>query len=117
MKIFYSSRDDDTARKLMIQEFLNYDSTPQYHDMFLQDGTAEALSAFKNSEQWKNRPIDLPRELLRVSLANPTLDELEQYIKSFREAGVTLPVLYPYFPDDEKSAFKSEAIEGILNVV
>ena len=117
LKIFYSSRDDDTARRLMVQEFLNYDSTPQYHDMFLQDGTAEALSTFKKSEQWKNGPIGLPGELLRVSLANPASGELNQYIKSFREAGVTIPVLYPYFPDDEKSGFKSEAIERILDVI
>ena len=115
LKIFYSSRDDDSARRLMIQEFLNYDSTPQYHDMFLQDGTAEALSTFKKDEQWKNKPIDLPSELLKVSLANPTSDELSQYILMFREAGVTLPVLYPYFPDDEKSVFKNEAIERILS--
>lgn len=117
LKIFYSSRDDDTARRLMVQEFLNYDSTPQYHDMFLQDGTAKALSTFKKNEQWKIRPIDLPGELLRISLANPTSDELDQYVKSFREAGVTLPVLYPYFPEDETSAFKSETIKRTLGTI
>src|SRR3989442_7696221 len=53
LKIFYSSQGLESAQRLMLQEFLNYDSTPQYHEMFLQDGTAEAISTFKENEGWK----------------------------------------------------------------
>ncbi len=103
LKIFYSS-----------QEFLNYDSTPQYHEMFVQDGTAEAISTFKENEGWKSGDVDVPKELLRVSLANPRSDELVQYVKSFRQAGVALPVVYPYFPNDEDPRFKLETVKRMV---
>src|SRR3989475_11039917 len=74
LKIFYSSRDDETAQRLMLQEFLSYDSAPQYHEMFVQDGIAKAISTFNENEGWKNGPVNVPKELLRVSLANPESD-------------------------------------------
>ncbi|HVH16435.1 MAG TPA: LLM class flavin-dependent oxidoreductase [Candidatus Angelobacter sp.] len=114
LKIFYSSESDDVARRLMLQEFLNYDSTPQYHEMFAQDGTAKAISSLKRNEEWRNGRVDLPRELLAVSLANAKSEELVRYVKSFRQAGVTLPVVYPYFPNGEASKFKLETVKGIL---
>lgn len=114
LKIFYSSKSDDVARRLMLQEFLNYDSTPQYHEMFVQDGTAKAISSLKENEEWRTRRVDLPKELLGVSLANAKIEELARYLKSFRQAGVTLPVVYPYFPDGEDSGFKLETVKRIL---
>jgi len=114
LKIFYSSKDLETAQRLMLQEFLNYDSTPQYHEMFLQDGTAKAISTFRSNEEWKSGPIKVPKELLRVSLANPQSEELIQYVKSFRKAGVTLPVIYPYFPSGEDARFKLETVNRIV---
>jgi len=117
LKIFYSSQSDEAARKLMLQEFLNYDSTPQYHAMFQQDGTASAILAFKKDDELKNGPVDVPKELLRVGLANPKSKELHQYVQSFREAGVTLPVLYPYFLSDETRDFKLETAKRILDSV
>ncbi len=113
LKIFYSSQNDESAERLMLQEFLNYDSTPQYHEMFVQDGTAKAISSLKKNEGWKSGPVDVPQELLRVSLANPQRDELAQYVEAFREAGVTLPVVYPYFPNSEDPRFKIEMVNGI----
>ena len=114
MKIFYSSQSDKAAQGLMLQEFLNYDSAPQYHEMFVQDGTAKAISTFKENEGWKNGPVNVPKELLRVSLANPESDELVQYVKAFRQAGVTLPVVYPYFPSGEDAMFKLETVNRIV---
>ena len=114
LKIFYSSESDDVAGRLMLQEFLNYDSTPQYHEMFVQDGTAKAISSLKENEEWRTGRVDMPRELLAVSLANAKSEELVRYVKSFRQAGVTLPVVYPYFPNGEDSKFKLETVKGIL---
>src|SRR5947209_3665643 len=114
LKIFYSSRDDETAQRLMLQEFLSYDSAPQYHEMFVQDGIAKAISTFKENEGWKSGPVDVPKELLRVSLANPESDELVQHMKAFRQAGVTLPVVYPYFPSGEDAMFKLETVNRIV---
>ena len=114
MKISYSSQSDKAAQRLMLQEFLNYDSAPQYHEMFVQDGTAKAISTFKENEGWKSGPVDVPKELLRVSLANPESDELVQHMKAFRQAGVTLPVVYPYFPSGEDAMFKLETVNRIV---
>jgi hypothetical protein len=114
LKIFYSSKNDETAQRLLVQEFLNYDSTPQYHEMFLQDGTAETISEFRKNDNWKRNSISVPRPLLRVSLANPSDDELRYYVQSFRKAGVSLPVLYPYFPSDEKSSFKLDTMRRVV---
>jgi hypothetical protein len=114
LKIFYASQSDEVAQRLMVQEFLNYDSTPQYHAMFQQDGTAKAISSFKSNEDWKSGPFKVPEELLKVSPANPTKQELVQYVKSFRQAGITLPVAYPYFPNGEDSTFKLETVKRIL---
>jgi Luciferase-like monooxygenase len=117
LKIFYSSGSDEAAQRLMVQEFLNYDSTSQYHEMFVQDGTAEAIAEFRKSDDWKKGVIDVPRELLKVSLANPTDDELHGYISAFQRAGVTLPVLYPYFTNDERSEFKNRTVKRIADTV
>lgn len=114
LKIFYSSQGDESAQRLMLQEFLNYDSTPQYHELFEQDGTANAISLFRSNEEWKNGFLDVPKELLRVSLANPRSDELARYVNTFRQAGVTLPIIYPYFPSGEESKFKVETVNAIL---
>jgi len=114
LKIFYSSQNDESAQRLMLQEFLNYDSTPQYHAMFVQDGTAKAISSIKGKEGWKTGRVDVPKEILRVSLANARSDELVQYVKSFKQAGVTLPVVYPYFPNGEDARFKLETVKRIV---
>ncbi len=116
LKIFYSSRSDETARRLLVQEFLNYDTTGQYHEMFLQDGTAGAISEYRKSDDWKNNPVRVPEELLRVSLANPSDDELHRYVQSFRQAGVTLPAPYPYFPADESTEYKRDTLKRILEL-
>jgi len=117
LKIFYSSLSDENALRLLLQEFLNYDSMPQYHEMFLQDGTAKAISEVKQSDHWNSGSVEVPKELVRVSLANPCNEELHQYVQSFRKAGVSLPVIYPYFPADEKSEFKLETVKRILSVM
>ena len=114
LKIFYSSQGTEVAQRLMLQEFLNYDSAPQYHEMFVQDGTASTISSLKSDEGWKSGHVEAPKELLRVSLANPEGDELHRYLQSFRQAGVSLPVVYPYFPNGEDSGFKMSTISQIL---
>jgi hypothetical protein len=117
LKLFYSSKGNDNAKRLMIQEFLNYDSIPQYHQMFQLDGTADALVHFKRSSDWHNNEPVIPDELFKVSLANPTLSELREYVETFREAGLDLPVIYPYFPEDEVQAFKLETVKRTLDLV
>ena len=117
LKVFYSSKSNDAAKRLLVQEFLNYDSIPQYHQMFVQDGTAEAVASFKENGKWTSGDFEVPNELLRVSLANPHGNELANYVESFRRAGVGLPVIYPYFPEGESRAFKLETVNSVLESV
>jgi len=35
-------------------------------------------------------------------------------VKSFSQAGVTLPVVYPYFPIGNDPKFKIETVKGIV---
>lgn len=117
LKIFYSSRSEEQAQRLMLQEFLNYDLIPQYHEMFSLDGIANAIYSLKNHTDWKTGKVRVPAELLKVSLANPEPEQLSEYVESFRKSGITLPVLYPYFPNGEESAFKVETVKDILKSV
>jgi alkanesulfonate monooxygenase SsuD/methylene tetrahydromethanopterin reductase-like flavin-dependent oxidoreductase (luciferase family) len=114
LKLFFSSQGNEIAERLLIQEFLNYDSTPQYHEMFQQDGTAETIFRLRTSDEWKQGSVDVPEELLNVSLANPDREQIDHYVQSFRKAGITLPVPYPYFPNNEKPQFKRKSVELML---
>jgi len=117
LKLFYASKGNDSAKRLLVQELLNYDFIQHYHQMFLQDHTAEAIARFRQSNDWKSHEFELPDQLLKVSLANPSADELAAYVKSFEEAGVDLPVIYPYFPEDEKQSFKLQTVNRICGSV
>lgn len=101
----------------MLQEFLNYDAIPQYHEMFSLDGIANPIHLLKSHTDWKTGTVQLPEELLKVSLSNPDPEQLSEYVESFRKSGVTLPVIYPYFPNNEESAFKVETVRSILKSV
>ena len=68
LKLFYASKSNDAAKRLLVQEYLNYDSIPHYHEMFLQDHTAEAIAHFRHSNEWKSQAFELPDQLLKVSL-------------------------------------------------
>ncbi|HWY28650.1 MAG TPA: hypothetical protein VNW25_05270, partial [Candidatus Sulfotelmatobacter sp.] len=59
---------------------------------------------------------DLSEKMLKISLANPTMSELEDYVSGFRAAGVDLPCLYPYFELGEDEAFKIDKVEEIVRL-
>ena len=53
---------------------------------------------------------------MRISLANPTDAELAAYVTRFREVGVDLPCLYPYFEPGEDEAFKMSKVEEMMRL-
>ncbi len=85
------------------------------HQMFLQDRTAGSIARFRQSNDWKDHEFELPDQLSKVSLANPSAKELAAYVRSFEEAGVDLPVVYPYFPNDERQSFKLQTVSQICH--
>ena len=70
-----------------------------------------ASSAMKS-----NVEIHLGERLSKISLANPSMHELTEYVNSFREAGVDLPCIYPYFESNEEEAFKIDKVERIAQL-
>lgn len=114
LKIFYS-KDEATANRMMIEEFGGYDQNPSYHKMFESVGVAreiEQASLFLRS----GKSVRHSENLKKISLANPTKRELAGYVTTFREAGVDLPCLYPYFEPREDAAFKIAKVEEIVRL-
>ncbi len=113
LKVFYS-KDKQLADRLLIEEFAKYDQMQQYHDMFMLDGIADAIASANESLESK-KSVRVPDELLKISLSNPSIGELIDHLKKYREAGVSLPCVYPYFPDNENEGFKMQTISKIGN--
>jgi alkanesulfonate monooxygenase SsuD/methylene tetrahydromethanopterin reductase-like flavin-dependent oxidoreductase (luciferase family) len=107
LKVFYS-RNQRIAEELFVEEFSKYDSLPQYHAMFEKDGLAESISKVRSTS-----PSNIPGELKRVSLANPTIEELKEYVDRFVKSGVKLPCVYPYFAKGEDPSYIVETIKKI----
>jgi len=103
VKLFFA-QDDDEARRMLAEEFVQYDSFPQYHEMFHAMGLSRSIAALRGKRQIA--PDQIAGEVSEVSMANPTRDETLELLKRFREAGVGSPVVYPYVAgaDDSKVA-------------
>jgi alkanesulfonate monooxygenase SsuD/methylene tetrahydromethanopterin reductase-like flavin-dependent oxidoreductase (luciferase family) len=114
LKIFYS-KDEATANRMLIEEFAGYDHNPSYHEMFESVGVAQEIERAKLSLR-SHRNVHPSENLTRISLANPTKTELAAYVGTFREAGVDLPCLYPYFEAGEDDAFKISKVEEMVRL-
>jgi alkanesulfonate monooxygenase SsuD/methylene tetrahydromethanopterin reductase-like flavin-dependent oxidoreductase (luciferase family) len=114
LKIFYS-RNERTANKMLIEEFARYNENPSYHALFKSVGVAHELEQ-ANRALGSNKIIRPSENLMRISLANPTDAELAAYVTRFREAGVDLPCLYPYFEPGEDEAFKMSKVEEMIRL-
>jgi hypothetical protein len=114
LKIFYA-RNMATAQRMLIEEFAGYDQNPSYHKMFRLAGIAEEITRARSALSSGKIP-DLSEKMLKISLANPTMSELEDYVSGFRAAGVDLPCLYPYFELGEDEAFKIDKVEEIVRL-
>jgi hypothetical protein len=55
-------------------------------------------------------------KLLEISLANPSKTMLTAYVNKFRQAGVDLPCLYPYFEPDEDENYKINKVQEIVQL-
>jgi luciferase-like monooxygenase len=114
LKIFYS-KNEDTAKRMLVEEFVRYDLIPSYHEMFQSAGVAHEIAS-ANSTLASNKDVNPSEKLLRISRANPTKKDLQEYVSEFRDAGVDLPCLYPYFEASEDEAFKVNRVEDIARL-
>lgn len=112
IKLFYSEKREEALRN-MIEEFSSYDSMPQYHKLFVLDGVAEDVAeAASNLEKGE---IYVPSSLYRISLVNPSPDELSEFVRKYVDAGVTLPVPYPYFSASDGSHYRLRVLNEIAS--
>ncbi len=114
LKIFYS-RNENTANRMLVEEFARYDQIPSYHEMFESAGVARTIAS-ANSTLRASGDIQISEKLLKISLSNPTKKDLEGYVSEFRDAGVDLPCLYPYFDSNEDESFKMARVEDIAQL-
>ena len=101
---------------MLIKEFVNYDLIPSYHKMFEVAGVADEIASASSVLSSNREKINLSEGLLRISLANPSKEELARHINRFRDAGVDLPCLYPYFQGDEDESFMMRKVEEIATL-
>jgi hypothetical protein len=111
LKTFFS-KSKETATRLAIEEFAKYNSMGQYHKMFERDGVSELITSAARSLE--NHTIEFPDRLREISPVNPDQNEISDYISRYREAGVTIPCVYPYFASGETFEFKLETIHKII---
>ncbi len=112
LKAFFSE-SFESAKKLAIEEFVKYDSMGHYHKMFELSGIDEDIRAAARSLQGKD--LEYSEKLAKASPVNPDVEELQEYVSKFREAGISLPCVYPYFVPDESFEFKLETIHSIIS--
>jgi hypothetical protein len=111
IRVFFS-KEKQKADRQMLQEFIKFDSANHYHEMFKRDGISEAIGEAK-SILGQSTNFRVPEALSRVSTSNPSLNELREFVNTFRESGITLPSIYPSFPDDEDEDFKLRTLKEI----
>jgi len=112
VKIFFA-KEQQTADRLLIEEFVKYDNISQYHKMFEEDGVAPFMRTSRELLTM-NQSLEVPSELKEISLSNPGKEELFGMIQRFRTAGIDLPCVYPYFTPNEIGEYKMEVMKMIL---
>jgi alkanesulfonate monooxygenase SsuD/methylene tetrahydromethanopterin reductase-like flavin-dependent oxidoreductase (luciferase family) len=113
VKIFFA-KDQQRADRLLIEEFVKYDSFPQYHKMFEEDGVASLIKETREQLSTTEGEYKIPSRLQEISLSNPNKDELREMLEEFRRAGIGLPCVYPYFVADEDRGYKTNVIKMII---
>ncbi len=115
VKVFFA-KDQQAADKLLIEEFVKYDSFSQYHKMFEEDGVASLIEASRERLS-TNQRIEIPSRLKEICLSNPSKEELGEMLQRFRKAGIDLPCAYPYFAPNEVNEYKIEVMKMILESI
>jgi len=107
LKVFYSEQQD-RAEANLIKEFVTYNMIPQYHQLFRLQNVDTDIEASKQKNE-------LSSSLLRICLVNPSSKKLIRFVKEMRDAGVNIPVIYPYFDQNDKEQFRISIIENVLS--
>ena len=114
LKVFYS-KSRETATRLMVEEFSKYDQVTNYHEMFKLDGIDQDIKSAQHSLERDTHEIP-PPAMSKISPINPTTQELSSYVAEYRKAGLTIPVVYPYFSETDNFEFKEEILRSVISL-
>jgi hypothetical protein len=106
IKVFYSEQQE-RAEANLINEFVTYNMIPQYHQLFRMQHVDSYIEVAKERNE-------LPGPLLRICLANPNKKQLMDFVNEMRDAGVSIPVIYPYFDHRDEERFKISILKDIF---
>jgi alkanesulfonate monooxygenase SsuD/methylene tetrahydromethanopterin reductase-like flavin-dependent oxidoreductase (luciferase family) len=109
IKLFFAEKEE-VARKMLIDEMKGYNELPQYRMMFEEIGCSGSISRL-DSESARS----IPDDLLEISSANPSDDEVGDTLERFNRAGVDLPIIYPYVSGDKE--YKVAIAERLASIV
>jgi hypothetical protein len=109
IKLFFAEKDE-VARKMLIDEMKGYNELPQYRAMFEEIGCSDSINRL-DSESARS----IPDNLLEISSANPSDNEVGDILGRFNRAGVDLPIIYPYVWGDED--YKVVVAERLASIV
>jgi alkanesulfonate monooxygenase SsuD/methylene tetrahydromethanopterin reductase-like flavin-dependent oxidoreductase (luciferase family) len=110
VKLFFAE-DESKARRMLVEEFLHYDSLPQYHKMFEAMGIAKTLETFRGIQEVSEGHIT--EEILEISIDNPTQKEVLELLERFREGGVDTPIVYPYVAGSD--GYKLQLVKNLCS--
>lgn len=109
IKLFFAEKDEE-ARMMLANEMMAYNSIPQYHKMFEEIGSSGSIANLVSEPA-----MDIPDDLLKISSANPTADEVRRTVKRFDRVGVNLPIIYPYILGDDE--YKTRVVQRLASVI
>lgn len=110
IKLFYAPKDA-VAKRMLVDEFVKYDSYPHYHRLFEELGVADTIRLIKGSHELDQ---ELYRRLSAIALYNPPDEEVRLLVEQFRRAGVDLPIVYPYVEGD--SQYKVDVLKRLSDI-
>jgi alkanesulfonate monooxygenase SsuD/methylene tetrahydromethanopterin reductase-like flavin-dependent oxidoreductase (luciferase family) len=112
VKLFFAE-DESKARRMLVDEFIHYDSLPQYHNMFEAMGISKTLEAFRNAPDVSE--VATTEDISEISVDNPTQKEVLELLERFREAGVDTPIVYPYVAGSDD--YKLQLVKNLCSWV
>jgi Luciferase-like monooxygenase len=107
IKLFFAM-ESEYAKKMMVDELKTYNAIPQYRAMFEEAGVAGEIDKLTPRSEITSR-------LASICRANPTDDDIVQFLMQFKHAGVDLPIIYPYVSGD--IGYKVSVVERLASLV
>jgi hypothetical protein len=107
VKLFFAEKEA-AARRMLVDEMKMYNGIPQYRVMFEEIGASDAIGRLGPESA-------IPDQLLEISLANPSDDQIALLLDRFVRAGVDLPIIYPYVSGDD--GYKTAVVERLCRLV